>query len=93
MIYFPLIADEPPAEKFPHMNFLADLVPRYDNEQEALLIWLQSTNTKQLPVKTQRLKIVLLKLETFCAQLEEDFEVSALSVGLIERLMAALQNR
>ncbi|XP_063400098.1 trichohyalin-like isoform X3 [Mytilus trossulus] len=86
-------ADEPPAEKFPHMNVLADLVPRYDNEQEALLIWLKSTSTKQLPVKTQRLKIVLLKLETFCAQLEEDFEVSALSVGLIERLIAALQNR
>ncbi|CAC5415800.1 unnamed protein product [Mytilus coruscus] len=86
-------ADEPPADKFPHMNVLADLVPRYDNEQEALLIWLKSTSTKQLPVKTQRLKIVLLKLETFCAQLEDDFEVSALGVGLIERLIAALQNR
>ncbi|CAC5415797.1 unnamed protein product [Mytilus coruscus] len=85
--------DEPPADKFPHMNVLADLVPRYDNEQEALLIWLKSTSTKQLPVKTQRLKIVLLKLETFCAQLEDDFEVSALGVGLIERLIAALQNR
>ncbi|XP_052070817.1 trichohyalin-like isoform X2 [Mytilus californianus] len=85
--------DEPPADKFPHMNVLADLVPRYDNEQESLLIWLNSTSTKQLPVKTQRLKIVLLKLETFCAQLENDFEVSALGVGLIERLIAALQNR
>lgn len=75
------------------MNILADLIPRYDNEQEAMLMWLKSSGTKQLPIKTQRLKIVLLKLETFRAQLEDDFEVSALGVGLMERLMAVLQNR
>lgn len=56
-------------------------------------MWLKSSSTKQLSVKTQRLKIVMLKLETFCSQLEDDFEVSALHVGLMERLLAALQSR
>lgn len=75
------------------VNVLADLIPRYDNEHEAMLLWLQSKDTKCLPLKTKRLLILHMKMEALAAKMEEDFEVATLRVGLTERILASIYGR
>ena len=66
----------------------------HDNaEQEALLTWLKHKDTRSLPIKVQRLKILQLKIETFASRTEEDFEIAARFVGLLERVEAVLHGR
>ena len=85
--------DEALKGSFDPMNILADLVSRYDAEQEALLTWLKHKDTRSLPIKVQRLKILQLLIETFASRTEEDFEIAARFVGLLERVEAVLHGR
>ncbi|KAK3103454.1 hypothetical protein FSP39_019371 [Pinctada imbricata] len=87
------IYDEAVQGSFDHVNILADLTSRLDSEQEALLGWLKQSDTKSLPIKVQRLKILRLRLETYACKAEEDFEVAARFVGLLERAEASLHGR
>ena len=78
---------------FPSVNHLADLVPRYDNEEEALLSWLHGDDIKKLSLRSQELQIVLLEIETFYLKTEDNFEVASLALGLLERIEASLYGR
>ncbi|XP_060082221.1 trichohyalin-like [Ylistrum balloti] len=87
------IQDEVPAEHVIHTNHLADLIPRYDGEEEAMLSWLHADETSKIPKKIQRLRILRLKLEEFLVKMENKFEVAALFLGLFERIEASLHGR
>ncbi|OWF34681.1 hypothetical protein KP79_PYT11450 [Mizuhopecten yessoensis] len=87
------IEDEVPAERFIPTNHLADLIPRYDCEEESLLSWLHAEETSKIPKKIQRLRILRLKLEEFLVKMENKFEVAALCLGLFERIDASLHGR
>ncbi|XP_069101140.1 trichohyalin-like isoform X2 [Argopecten irradians] len=84
---------EVPAERFIPTNHLADLISRYDGEEETLLSWLHAEETSKIPKKIQRLRILRLKLEEFLVKMENKFEVAALFLGLFERVEASLHGR
>jgi len=44
------------------VNLLADVIPRYDNEQEFLLSWLHSPEGKSSTLRVKRMKIVEIKV-------------------------------
>ncbi|XP_062600408.1 trichohyalin-like [Saccostrea cucullata] len=87
------VLDETSKGSFDPVNVLADLIPRYDEELDALVMWLNSPQTKSLNIKQQRIKMLQLKLESCAAEMEEDFEVAAMFVGLLERVLASLHGR
>lgn len=69
------------------------MIPRYDEELDVLVMWLNRPETKSLSTKQQRIKILQLKLEMCAAEMEEDFEVAAMFVGLLERVLASHHGR
>lgn len=75
------------------MSSLIDLIPRYDEELDVLVMWLNKPETKSLSIKQQRIKILQLKLEALAAEMEEDFEVAAMFVGLLERVLSSPSGR
>ncbi|XP_033746567.1 trichohyalin-like isoform X2 [Pecten maximus] len=87
------IEDEVPAGRVIPTNHLADLIPRYDGEEEALLSWLHADETSKIPKKIQRLRILRMRLEEFLVKMENKFEVAALFLGLFERIEASLHGR
>ncbi|XP_055999875.1 trichohyalin-like isoform X3 [Ostrea edulis] len=86
-------SDEKANGSFEPENVLADLIPRYDEELDVLVMWLNRPETKSLSTKQQRIKILQLKLEMCAAEMEEDFEVAAMFVGLLERVLASHHGR
>lgn len=81
--------DESSKGSYESVNVLADLIPRYDEELDVLVMWLNKPETKSLSIKQQRIKILQLKLEALAAEMEEDFEVAAMFVGLLERVLSS----
>ncbi|KAL5014535.1 hypothetical protein ScPMuIL_008805 [Solemya velum] len=73
------------------LNLLADLIPRYENEQDHVLNWLRSRDTKGMSLRMKKMKIIHLVLEKFCIDMELDFEVAGLRLGLVERISAVLK--
>ncbi|XP_046580730.1 uncharacterized protein LOC124288178 isoform X2 [Haliotis rubra] len=72
----------------PAINLLADLVTRYDREQDSLLRWLKSPASKDLTAANRRLHLLYLHLETLCAKMETDHETVLMATGLLERVCA-----
>lgn len=87
------ILDESSKGSYEPVNVLADLIPRYDEELDVLVMWLNKPETKSLSIKQQRIKILQLKLEALAAEMEEDFEVAAMFVGLLERVLSSPSGR
>lgn len=85
--------DESSKGSYEPVNVLADLIPRYDEELDVLVMWLNKPETKSLSIKQQRIKILQLKLEALAAEMEEDFEVAAMFVGLLERVLLSPSGR
>lgn len=85
--------DESSKGSYEPVNVLADLIPRYDEELDVLVMWLNKPETKSLSIKQQRIKILQLKLEALAAEMEEDFEVAAMFVGLLERVLSSPSGR
>lgn len=85
--------DESSKGGYDPVNVLADLIPRHDEELDVLVMWLNRPETKSLSIKQQRIKILQLKLEAFVAEIEEDFEVAAMFVGLMERVLSSPYGR
>ncbi|XP_022298182.2 uncharacterized protein LOC111107326 isoform X1 [Crassostrea virginica] len=85
--------DESSKGGYDPVNVLADLIPRHDEELDVLVMWLNRPETKSLSIKQQRIKILQLKLEAFVAEIEEDFEVAAMFVGLLERVLSSPYGR
>ncbi|XP_053377355.1 trichohyalin-like isoform X2 [Mercenaria mercenaria] len=85
--------DEDPIDNNKIVNLLADLVPRFDNEQEYLLSWLHSPEAKSLSLRMKRMRIVEIKIEAYRVEVEEDFETATLSIGLMERVKDTLTLR
>ena len=70
------------------INLLADVTNRFYMEQDTLMCWLQ------LPERqTDDCVMAVLKNETNRIQSETAFPQAGLSVGLLERVIAALDNR
>ncbi|XP_048257437.1 uncharacterized protein LOC124116969 isoform X2 [Haliotis rufescens] len=72
----------------PAVNLLADLVSRYDRDQDNLLRWLKSPASKDLTAVNRRLHLLYLHLETLCANMETDYEAVLMATGLLERVCA-----
>ncbi|XP_067683441.1 ciliary rootlet coiled-coil protein 2-like [Haliotis asinina] len=70
----------------PTINLLADLVSRYDRDQDNLLRWLKSPASKNLTAANRRLHLLYLHLETLCAKMETDYEAVLMATGLLERV-------
>lgn len=85
--------DESSKGSYEPVNVLVDLIPRYDEELDVLVMWLNKPETKSLSIKQQRIKILQLKLEALAAEMEEDFEVAAMFVGLLERVLSSPSGR
>lgn len=58
------ISDEEPVDNNKVINLLADLEPRFENEQEHLLSWLHSPEAKSLSLRMKRMRIVEIKVIT-----------------------------
>ena len=85
--------DEVPTEEVKTTNLLADLLQRFYVEQDALIGWIRSPDHKVKGQVEQQLPLVMVQLENLYTAHEEDFEVAALAVGLVERIMAAKNTR
>ncbi|KAL4226590.1 hypothetical protein ACF0H5_014574 [Mactra antiquata] len=85
--------DEDPVDPLKVLNLLADLVPRFDKEQEYLLSWLHSPEAKGASLRMKRMKFVEIKVEASRVEFEDDFEIGALSAGLMERVKDTLTQR
>ncbi|ESO89984.1 hypothetical protein LOTGIDRAFT_164683 [Lottia gigantea] len=67
-------------------NILSYLIERYDEEQQALITWLQTDAVKKLSGRKKRKEVVHTKLQIMCLKLELDLQTSYLMNGMIERL-------
>ena len=69
------------------VNLLADLVPRFDLEQEKLLSWLHSEEVKSAEGQGQKLReLTSLEMERFSVGVDGDYEAGLIGVGLLERI-------
>lgn len=69
------------------VNLLADLVPRFDLEQEKLLSWLHSDEVKSSEGQMQTLReLTSLEMERFSVGVDGDYEAGLTAVGLLERI-------
>jgi len=56
------ILEEVSADQTVVVNLLADLVTRRDLEEDFLLSWLHAPDTRALPMRAKRMKIVEMKV-------------------------------
>lgn len=75
------------------VNLLADLIPRYDEERELLLLWLKSDEAKAMLGRVRRIQISRMAMEKFAASMESDYEMAILFVGLLERVGSVISGR
>ncbi|KAL8585441.1 hypothetical protein ACOMHN_024602 [Nucella lapillus] len=69
------------------VNLLADLVPRFDLEHEALLSWLHGDAAQSAEGSRQKLReLAGLEAERFGVGVDGDYEAGLLSLGLLERI-------
>jgi hypothetical protein len=73
------------------VNLLADLVPRFDLEQERLLSWLHGQTGENIAAKRRELSG--LELERFCVGVDGDYETGLLALGLTERIKTLQSGR
>ncbi|XP_076469710.1 uncharacterized protein LOC143300038 [Babylonia areolata] len=89
-VYGKDFGSKPSSPTQPPVNLLADLVPRFDLEQEAILSWLHSEEAQAGGGDWPRQKLrglAGLELERFAVGLEGDCEAALLSLGLLERVV------
>ncbi|XP_035826163.1 uncharacterized protein LOC101847194 [Aplysia californica] len=75
------------------INLLADLVPRFDQEQDSLVSWLRSEEVKGSTLRSKHGQLTRIAMEKFAASAERDHETALLFVGLLERIGMALSGR
>ena len=69
------------------VNLLADLVPRFDLEQERLLAWLHGAEARSGEGLGQKLReLTSLEMERFSVGVDGDYEAGLLALGLLERI-------
>ena len=85
--------DEVPPDSVSSINLLADLQYRYYAEQDCLIGQLRSHDSRGLSVTDKLLHLVLMRIETRRAEVEEWFDQGALSIGLYERAMGVVEER
>ena len=75
------------------MNLLADLIQRYYVEQDFVIGWYRSPESKTKGQGYLHLPLVMLQVERKMCEREETFDRAALTVGLQERIEAANEQR
>ncbi|XP_070192500.1 trichohyalin-like isoform X3 [Littorina saxatilis] len=69
------------------VNLLADLVPRFDLEQQNLLSWLHEEETQSSEGQGQKLReLVSLEVERFSIGVDGDYEAGLTALGLVGRI-------
>ena len=69
---------------------LADLTNRFYMEQDALIGWMKSCD---LSADHSKVVMAVIRHENARVDSEVDFRIAAMSVGLLERVIDALQKR
>ena len=73
------------------INLLADLLNRFYSEQSDLLTYLRGTRSEN--GKTLQRRLAMIQFEQQCVEKEEWFDLASYSVGMLERIEAALGKR
>ena len=92
-LWINLPPDEEPLSNAKTSNFLAELLQRFYEDQDALIMWLRSATMKNIGERERQFRLLQLHREARVGQGEGRFDAASVVVGFTERWEAGLEKR